>query len=104
MARKRIITTDEVISYLNYLLEIDPLTVSRFLQIRIACSEELAKSSVHVVMDDDAHPFVGLLGILNGLFGYVGRGPLSELGAIGTLTDKRGLIKAFIRVEDIKDM
>ena len=104
MAQEREITIEEMISYLNYLLEIDPPTISRLFQMRSACSEELAKSPVHVVMDENARSFVGVLGILNGLFGYAGTGPFRESGAIGTLTNKDGVIKAFIKVEDIEEI
>ena len=102
MVEKHKITIDEVIAYLNHLLEKDPRTISKLFQIKAACNDELVKSPVHVIIDAEARPFVGLLGILNGLFGYVKHGDFRDLGAIGTLTNKEGVIRAFIKMEDMK--
>lgn len=60
----------DVIEYLNSLLDADAAAVSALFSLRISCGTELAEHpTVQVGTMGGAHPLVGFIGILNGLFG-----------------------------------
>ena len=102
MAAKRGFTIEEAIAYLNSLLQVDAEAISKLFAVRVRCEGDMAHSPAHVVLDEKAEPYLGALGVINGLFGYVAEGVFREQGAIGTLSDKQGLIRAFVKVEDIE--
>ena len=68
---KKSVAVEAVIELLNELLEIDSDAVSNLVLNRVECNEELADhSTVQVAWNKEDDTFsVGLLGILNGLFG-----------------------------------
>jgi len=72
---KNEITLDYVVEFLNSLLEVDRKAISALCATRVPCNEKLAEHEtvqVAALKDDDGnyHSFtVGLIGILNGLFG-----------------------------------
>lgn len=60
---------DYTIRYLNELLEIDRKTISKLFTYRIECNQKLINHpTVQVGLHDKLYK-VGLMGILNGLFG-----------------------------------
>lgn len=68
---KRSVTLDDVSSLLNELIKIDPWCMHRLFEARVACNKTLADHpTVQVQPGDDNRTWeVGILGILNGLFG-----------------------------------
>jgi len=72
---RNVVTPDQAIDYLNDLVALDAKAMERLVECRIPCNEQFAEHpTVQVVPDDAAPPdtvshSVGLLGILNGLFG-----------------------------------
>ena len=62
------ITIDETISFLNTLLAIDGDAVTRLIESRVTCNQDLVDHPTVQCGKD----FVGMLGILNGLFGTYG--------------------------------
>lgn len=88
---KETITVDEVIDGLNYLLQVDPKAISDLIETRVSCSQNLANHpTVQVVGNESEGYRVGLLGILNGLFGVdaEGWGPIAaqfEKDDLGTV-------------------
>ena len=81
MRMKENITIDETIDFLNKLLEIDRKALSNIITNRVECNDDLVNhKTVQVAKLDNVYK-VGMLGILNGLFGTDERG----YGAIGIL-------------------
>lgn len=68
---KASMTVDEVIAFLNSLLAIDPEAIKNLMWHRVRCNGSMADHpSVQVsAYPDKNKPAVGLLGILNGMFG-----------------------------------
>jgi len=67
---KESVTLDETIAYLNRLLMLDREAIRALIETRVVCNESLADHpSVQVMLAEDGGYLVGLLGILNGLFG-----------------------------------
>jgi len=59
------ITINEVVDYLNKLVETDKLAIAALVENRVHCKEEL---DCVTKIDGDGNHHVGLLGVLNGLF------------------------------------
>lgn len=60
----------ETVNYLNDLLEIDPDAINALFSIRFACTKALADhKAVQVGVLSKDYFIVGMIGILNGLFG-----------------------------------
>jgi hypothetical protein len=85
MKEPNVVTVDDLVRFLNELLAIDRDAVSALFTHYIPCNEALlkhptvqvatAKDETSFKPVDGAHPgFVGVLGILNGLFGIDERG------------------------------
>jgi hypothetical protein len=92
---KESITVDETIEFLNILLLIDQKAIQGLVNARVICSEKLASHPTVQVNGDGENYIVGLLGILNGLFGIDKKG----YGAIMAITNDVGTILRFGRVE-----
>jgi len=88
------VTLAELVRFLNELASLDPGAIHNLVEIRTRVNTleladhptvQVAKSStvVNVATQQDEHCYVvGLLGVLNGLFGIFDEGPLQGLGAI----------------------
>jgi hypothetical protein len=65
------VTADDAINLLNELLRIDKKAVEKVVFSRVECNEKVANhKSVQVgINEDDGGYEIGLLGILNGIFG-----------------------------------
>lgn len=67
---KNSVSIQEVIEFLNELVEINQEAVENLIEQRVECNKKLADHpTVQVTAYDGEHPKVGLLGVLNGLFG-----------------------------------
>lgn len=76
---KQSITLEEVVAFLNELVVIDRAAMTALVETRVPCNEALADHPTVQVSCREDGARVGLLGILNGLFGVDERG----YGAIG---------------------
>lgn len=63
------VAVDKTIEFLNQLLELDPVAVSALVERRVPCNEALAVHPTVQVCSEGSEYRVGLLGVLNGLFG-----------------------------------
>ena len=91
-------TPESAIELLNEALTSDPEAMEVLFEVRIFCNEELANHPTIQVMDvqkSDGSPAykVGLLGLLNGIFGVDERG----IGAISAVYDDTGDLVEFKR-------
>jgi hypothetical protein len=71
---KKTLSIEDVVSFLNSLIAIDPKAMSALLETRVLCSFDLAKHPTVQVVSSVNEYCVGFLGILNGMFGVDERG------------------------------
>jgi hypothetical protein len=83
-ATKESITIDHAIAVLNRMLEADPAATRELILTHISCNEDLSNDPTiqvrsYKVQEDDPAYSVGILGLLNGLFGVDegGWGPIT---------------------------
>lgn len=95
---KETVTQQEAIDFLNELLKIDRETVQKLIKNRIICNKDLAYHSTVQVQRNGNNYVVGLLGILNGLFGTDDAG----YGAIASLENSDGTILRFEKYKKIE--
>ena len=70
MTIKNEITIGKVVDFLNELLEIDPTTINSLFSMRFPCNKKIRfHETVQVGMLNKTVPIVGMIGILNGMFG-----------------------------------
>ena len=82
---------------LNELLAMDPDCISVLTQTRVPCNAKIKDHpTVQVMIDPQGQSVVGLVGVLNGLFGVDSRG----WGGISFET-KDGQVQAFRVLEDV---
>jgi len=78
---KESISVEEVIDFFNSLYEYDSKAIKNLIESRVSCNEKMANHPTIQVSDEnnDANYKVGLLGIINGLFGIdsIGYGPIA---------------------------
>jgi hypothetical protein len=92
MSLKLCVTVKEAVDLLNELLEIDYDAIYALINNRVSCNESLADHETVVVWQPEGEgPTVGVLGILNGLFGIREDG----MGAICVEIDELGKILLF---------
>jgi hypothetical protein len=63
------INIDDAIEALNSMLEADPAAMLALVGSRVPCNEALAEHPTCQVSDEDGALSVGLLGVLNGIYG-----------------------------------
>jgi hypothetical protein len=68
---KRLISAQDVCSLLNEFLELDPKCAQTILSHRVKCNDAVACHSTIQVQQfiDDKFPKVGIIGLINGVFG-----------------------------------
>lgn len=88
-------SVQETIDFLNELLKLDEPAITRLIESRVACNEDLTEHPTVQVQDVVGAPSVGLLGILNGLFGTDEKG----WGPITAVVEDDGTISSFKRTE-----
>ena len=76
MEVRRSVTVDETVDLLNKLLEIDRKAVSKLFSLRVPCSEKFIDHKETCTESGS----VGLLGLLNSLFGPLDSGPEGSKG------------------------
>lgn len=88
---KEQISVQDALSYLNSLLKADQDTLEKLINNRELCNSELANHPFCQVVQGSKEDeyLVGLLGVLNGLFGVDERG----WGAICAVYDENRLVK-----------
>lgn len=90
---------DEVgraVDILNECLRRDPVAIAQLFNVRVKCNEELANYSGIRVGIFDNEPKVGILGIINGVFGF--QEPV--IGAEGVIDTKS---RRFIQINKFVD-
>lgn len=83
------VNINDVVNLLNDALKVDPQAVTALINTRVQCNNELADHPTIQVGLFDGEYRVGLLGILNGIFGIAddGWGPIAVIiGADGIVT------------------
>ena len=63
------ISIEETVTFLNSLLEIDPIAITALFSIRTVCNQNLAKHNTVQVGVQGNYCQVGMIGVFNGLFG-----------------------------------
>ena len=95
------VTVSQVVELLNQALRIDEIAITNLIRTRVPCNKALAKHQTIQVglqpgCDPDSDQFheyeVGLLGLINGLFGIDEK----QWGAIAAEMDKAGHICNFV--------
>lgn len=84
---KESITLDEVIEALNSMLACDNKAIQSMVMDRVRCNEALADHPSAQVAGDSGYYSIGLLGVINGLFGVDewGRGPIALVAIDNTI-------------------
>lgn len=59
----------DVLELLNHLLDVDREAMEALVNLRVKCNEKVADHEFVQVLDDNGSYSVGILGLLNGLFG-----------------------------------
>lgn len=69
MTIRETVTIDDVIKYLNELVYLDRKAIETLSDFRVDCNEKIANHPTVQVVQKDNKFSVGLIGLLNGLFG-----------------------------------
>ena len=98
---KKQIRPKEVIAYLNRLLKIDRLAVETLFNVRVLCNDRMAKHPTVQVARFSQRYAVGIIGIINGMFGV----DSNKWGCIAMDLTKSNKIKKFrlVRRNDISN-
>lgn len=94
------ISIDQVIDELNAMVKCDQPAMHALVETRVPCQGLLAHSSVQCVQGDDNLWYVGLLGIINGLFGTIPFGDKQGWGPIAAVFNDKGQLTHFRRTAD----
>ncbi len=94
------VTVEQVVEVLNQALKADDVALTDLIQTRVACNKKLAgHSSIQVGLAPGCNPEdknlfyeVGILGLLNGLFGV----DENQWGAVAAEMDKAGHVHRFV--------
>jgi hypothetical protein len=86
--------TDELISFLNELVQIDSIAIAKLIEKRAPCNKKLAEHKSAQCVDKK----VGLLGILNGYCGIIEEGKRKGSGAIAAQYDDDDKLVGFTRL------
>lgn len=92
--------TDDMIAFLNALLEIDRYAIAELLTVRVLCNQELADHPSVQVSGSEGTTFVrpgtfrvGMLGILNGYCGTLEGGERDSWGPISAVYEEGQLAR-----------
>jgi|ERR1035437_5064595 hypothetical protein len=78
------VTPQELVDFLNELVVLDREAMRDIIYARVECNEALANHPTVQVATYDRFPYaLGLLGVLNGLFGVYDEGSRKGWGCIG---------------------
>jgi len=88
MTVKNSITLDEFIKELTAIAEVDPVAMGKLAAHRVPCNKKLADHpSVQVHSDGVNVHLVGMVGIINGIFGMYDDGPKKDWGAVAAVIE-----------------
>ena len=87
------VTLDEVIDLLNEIHAADPKAMLQLIEGRIPCNEKLAEHPTVQCLTVGGVNMVGILGVINGIFGVNERG----VGGIAALFNSSGELTGFIK-------
>lgn len=76
-------TAENAVKLLNEALEADPVAIGQLIDMRVVCKQKLMD---HPTIQIDGNR-VGILGIINGIFGIHRGGPLDGQGFIAAIYD-----------------
>ncbi|MGP1664311.1 MAG: hypothetical protein ACTS5I_00045, partial [Rhodanobacter sp.] len=81
MAIRDSVSIDDTIAFLNELIAIDPDAIAHLCVKRVPCNEALSDHPTVQVAPEQHGYSVGVLGIINGLFGVdgIGWGPIMQV-------------------------
>lgn len=88
---KEEITKEDVVNLLNGMLSLDRDAFERLISYRVDCNQQLADHGTIQVGIFNGSPKVGIIGVINGLFGVDGEG----YGAIVAYFDEAGNLGRF---------
>jgi len=96
---KETITIQDAVDVLNEALSLDSEAINALIKARVKCNEDLSNHpSIQIGVNDDGSYRVGLLGIINGLFGA---DDITQYGAIGAkMDDTTGQTIKFILMDN----
>ncbi len=109
MPIKLCVTPKEAVDFLNGLLKIDPAAMTRLVFKKTGCNQALTDHPTVQVSDGkgfdsvdmEAAGYVGLLGIINGMFGVIETGPKKGFGPItAEIDDEIGMVTGFRLTEE----
>jgi len=92
---KKQVKPKEVVTYLNRLLKTDRLAVETLFNIRVLCNSRMAKHPTVQVGKFSSKYAVGIIGIINGMFGA----DMNGWGCISMDLDEGNKIKRFRMVK-----
>jgi hypothetical protein len=96
MSLKNTVTLDEAIAYLNDLLQCDQRAITELAITRVSCNDLLRDhETAQIHVDGNQQNFIGLLGVINGLFGVDENG-FGSIAAI--VSPKKKLVLGFERM------
>jgi hypothetical protein len=91
---------DHAIDLLNDMVKADQPAMHALVETRVPCQGMLAHPTVQCVQQDDNLWYVGVLGILNGLFGTIPFGEKEGWGPIAAVFNQAGQLTHFRRTAD----
>lgn len=96
------ISLDHVLARLNEWTKLDTTAMESLIEKRTKCNEALADApSIQVLVPEEGTGFeVGVLGLLNGLFGSIQEGEKKGWGQIAAVFDDSGRLQEFRRSQD----
>jgi hypothetical protein len=95
---KETITIDDAINLLNQIVKMDPVAAKLLLDARVLCNKQLADHETIQVRCENGTCRVGILGILNGIFGIQDDG----WGPIAAVVEDDGNVVHFQRTTDVR--
>lgn len=67
---KQSITAEDMCDIINELIHLDLKCANKLFSTRVSCNRDIAKhEAIQVNLDDNLNPTVGIIGLLNGMFG-----------------------------------
>lgn len=93
------VTPEDVVKVLNFALEIDSNAINQLVSMRVICNEKMAKTpDIQIGVRPEGGYRVGILGILNGVFGKDDR---TGFGCIcAKINSETGLVEKFDVLND----
>ena len=86
------------IGILNSMVDADPQAMAQLCETRVPCNDAMADHPTVQVTDEG----VGMLGVLNGLFGTIPDGEFKGWGHITAVYEDDGALTKFVRTGTIK--